>query len=205
MFQCKLRSRWCVFVVVRECLCWGEDVLTNKVRILSSQLDHCSMGSAAGSAATLLFGLNYCTEVWRKKKLECLSLFSVHRNAEQMQSWITRINTVAAMFSSPPFPAAIGSQKKFSRPLLPGTTSKLSEVTTPAVSHTCHCLVLFQKAAADSPASTFHEETPGVTQRKRIASGPWWRSSFSRRPAVRCKWKLCLCMETTALGRRFNN
>ncbi|KAK5622442.1 hypothetical protein CRENBAI_003421 [Crenichthys baileyi] len=31
------------------------------------------------------------------------------------------------MFSSPPFPAAIGSQKKFSRPLLPGTMSKLSE------------------------------------------------------------------------------
>uniref|UniRef100_A0A8C5HVT5 PH and SEC7 domain-containing protein 2-like n=1 Tax=Gouania willdenowi TaxID=441366 RepID=A0A8C5HVT5_GOUWI len=48
-------------------------------------------------------------------------------NAEQMQSWITRINTVAAMFSSPPFPAAIGSQKKFSRPLLPGSSSKLSE------------------------------------------------------------------------------
>uniref|UniRef100_A0A665VQ45 Pleckstrin and Sec7 domain containing n=1 Tax=Echeneis naucrates TaxID=173247 RepID=A0A665VQ45_ECHNA len=48
-------------------------------------------------------------------------------NAEQMQSWITRINTVAAMFSAPPFPAAIGSQKKFSRPLLPGAMSKLSE------------------------------------------------------------------------------
>ncbi|XP_065806064.1 LOW QUALITY PROTEIN: PH and SEC7 domain-containing protein 1 [Labrus bergylta] len=48
-------------------------------------------------------------------------------NAEQMQSWITRINTVAALFSSPPFPAAIGSQKKFSRPLLPGTMSKQSE------------------------------------------------------------------------------
>lgn len=51
------------------------------------------------------------------------------RNAEQMQSWITRINTVAAMFSAPPFPAAIGSQKKFSRPLLPGTMSKQSEVS----------------------------------------------------------------------------
>ncbi|KAJ8418352.1 hypothetical protein AAFF_G00140610 [Aldrovandia affinis] len=48
-------------------------------------------------------------------------------NAEQMQSWITRINTVAAMFSAPPFPAAIGSQKKFSRPLLPGSNSKLSQ------------------------------------------------------------------------------
>ncbi|XP_016396684.1 PH and SEC7 domain-containing protein 3-like [Sinocyclocheilus rhinocerous] len=49
------------------------------------------------------------------------------RNAEQMQSWITRINTVAAMFSAPPLPAAIGSQKKFSRPLLPGSASKLSQ------------------------------------------------------------------------------
>ncbi|XP_053088848.1 PH and SEC7 domain-containing protein 1 isoform X1 [Pangasianodon hypophthalmus] len=48
-------------------------------------------------------------------------------NAEQMQSWITRINTVAAMFSAPPFPAAIGSQKKFSRPLLPGSATKLSQ------------------------------------------------------------------------------
>ncbi|XP_038816385.1 PH and SEC7 domain-containing protein 1 [Salvelinus namaycush] len=48
-------------------------------------------------------------------------------NSEQMQSWITRINVVSAMFSAPPFPAAIGSQKKFSRPLLPGSNSKLSQ------------------------------------------------------------------------------
>uniref|UniRef100_A0A674BD09 PH and SEC7 domain-containing protein 1-like n=1 Tax=Salmo trutta TaxID=8032 RepID=A0A674BD09_SALTR len=48
-------------------------------------------------------------------------------NAEQMQSWITRINAVSAMFSAPPFPAAIGSQKKFSRPLLPGSNTKLSQ------------------------------------------------------------------------------
>ncbi|KAF5895744.1 PH and SEC7 domain-containing protein 1-like, partial [Clarias magur] len=48
-------------------------------------------------------------------------------NAEQMQSWITRINTVAAMFSAPPFPAAIGSQKKFTRPLLPASATKLSQ------------------------------------------------------------------------------
>lgn len=45
-----------------------------------------------------------------------------------MQSWITRINVVAAMFSAPPFPAAIGSQKRFSRPLLPGSNTKLSQV-----------------------------------------------------------------------------
>ncbi|XP_027862784.1 uncharacterized protein psda isoform X1 [Xiphophorus couchianus] len=48
-------------------------------------------------------------------------------SAEQMQLWITRINAVAAMFSAPPFPAAIGSQKRFSRPLLPGSNTKLTQ------------------------------------------------------------------------------
>lgn len=59
-----------------------------------------------------------------------LSLNLTCRNPEQMQSWITRINVVAAMFSAPPFPAAIGSQKRFSRPLLPGSNTKLSQVHT---------------------------------------------------------------------------
>ena len=45
-----------------------------------------------------------------------------------MQGWINKINCVAAVFSAPPFPAAIGSQKKFSRPLLPASTTKLSQV-----------------------------------------------------------------------------
>ncbi|XP_053306911.1 PH and SEC7 domain-containing protein 1 [Spea bombifrons] len=49
------------------------------------------------------------------------------QNSEQMHSWITRINVVAAMFSAPPFPAAIGSHKKFSRPLLPSTVTRLSQ------------------------------------------------------------------------------
>ncbi|NXA34530.1 PSD1 protein, partial [Eudromia elegans] len=49
------------------------------------------------------------------------------QNPEQMHSWITRINVVAAMFSAPPFPAAIGSHKKFSRPLLPSSCTRLSQ------------------------------------------------------------------------------
>ncbi|XP_053559187.1 PH and SEC7 domain-containing protein 3 isoform X2 [Bombina bombina] len=49
------------------------------------------------------------------------------QSSEEMESWINKINCVAAVFSAPPFPAAIGSQKKFSRPLLPATTTKLSK------------------------------------------------------------------------------
>ncbi|XP_030047981.1 PH and SEC7 domain-containing protein 3 [Microcaecilia unicolor] len=48
------------------------------------------------------------------------------QSPEEMEAWINKINCVAAVFSAPPFPAAIGSQKKFSRPLLPATTTKLS-------------------------------------------------------------------------------
>uniref|UniRef100_A0A8D0G6N7 Pleckstrin and Sec7 domain containing 4 n=1 Tax=Sphenodon punctatus TaxID=8508 RepID=A0A8D0G6N7_SPHPU len=45
---------------------------------------------------------------------------------EEMNSWISRINLVAAMFSSPPFPAAVGSQRKFIRPILPTAPCKNS-------------------------------------------------------------------------------
>ncbi|KAG9354451.1 hypothetical protein JZ751_001161 [Albula glossodonta] len=46
--------------------------------------------------------------------------------AEQMSSWIHRINLVSALYSSPPFPAAVGSQKRFSRPILPAMQSALT-------------------------------------------------------------------------------
>ncbi|XP_041107679.1 PH and SEC7 domain-containing protein 2-like isoform X1 [Polyodon spathula] len=46
---------------------------------------------------------------------------------EEMEFWIRKINSVAAMFSAPSFPSAIGSQKKFSRPLLPATTTRMSQ------------------------------------------------------------------------------
>ncbi|TSK28122.1 PH and SEC7 domain-containing protein 2 [Bagarius yarrelli] len=46
---------------------------------------------------------------------------------EEMMSWIFRINLVAALFSAPAFPAAIGSMKKFCRPLLPSSTTRLNQ------------------------------------------------------------------------------
>ncbi|XP_055015366.1 PH and SEC7 domain-containing protein 2 isoform X2 [Boleophthalmus pectinirostris] len=46
---------------------------------------------------------------------------------EEMMSWIFRINLVAALFSAPAFPAAIGSMKKFCRPILPSSSTRLSQ------------------------------------------------------------------------------
>lgn len=42
-------------------------------------------------------------------------------------SWIFRINLVAALFSAPAFPAAIGSMKKFCRPILPSSSTRLKQ------------------------------------------------------------------------------
>lgn len=41
----------------------------------------------------------------------------------EMHSWISRINLVSALHSSPPFPAAVGSQRRFCRPILPSAQS----------------------------------------------------------------------------------
>ncbi|XP_059214541.1 PH and SEC7 domain-containing protein 4 [Centropristis striata] len=41
----------------------------------------------------------------------------------EMFSWISRINLVSALHSSPPFPAAVGSQRRFCRPILPCSQS----------------------------------------------------------------------------------
>ncbi|XP_054612875.1 PH and SEC7 domain-containing protein 1 [Dunckerocampus dactyliophorus] len=41
----------------------------------------------------------------------------------EMISWINRINLVSALHSSPPFPAAVGSQRRFCRPILPASQS----------------------------------------------------------------------------------
>ncbi|XP_077353994.1 PH and SEC7 domain-containing protein 4 isoform X2 [Festucalex cinctus] len=41
----------------------------------------------------------------------------------EMGSWINRINLVSALHSSPPFPAAVGSQRRFCRPILPASQS----------------------------------------------------------------------------------
>ncbi|XP_061542075.1 PH and SEC7 domain-containing protein 2 [Phycodurus eques] len=46
---------------------------------------------------------------------------------EEMMSWIFRINLVAALFSAPAFPAAIGSMQKFCRPILPSSSTRLKQ------------------------------------------------------------------------------
>ncbi|XP_016008527.2 PH and SEC7 domain-containing protein 4 isoform X1 [Rousettus aegyptiacus] len=46
--------------------------------------------------------------------------------AKEMSSWIARINLAAATHSAPPFPAAVGSQRRFVRPILPAGPAQSS-------------------------------------------------------------------------------
>ncbi|KAI1905074.1 hypothetical protein AGOR_G00012190 [Albula goreensis] len=59
------------------------------------------------------------TADWRVYLLQSAS-------TEQMSSWISRINLVSALYSSPPLPAGVGSQRRFSRPILPAKPSQLT-------------------------------------------------------------------------------
>lgn len=52
----------------------------------------------------------------------------VFSDPKELQSWIDTINFVCASFSSQPLEGAVGSQKKFQRPLLPCSHTKLNLV-----------------------------------------------------------------------------
>jgi hypothetical protein len=47
-------------------------------------------------------------------------------NSSELYDWVSTINLVAAMFSSPPLPGGIGSNKTFQRPLLPVAKTRYS-------------------------------------------------------------------------------
>ncbi|XP_055851059.1 PH and SEC7 domain-containing protein isoform X2 [Episyrphus balteatus] len=46
-------------------------------------------------------------------------------DSKELQSWVETINFVCASFSAPPLEGGVGSQKRFQRPLLPSTHTKL--------------------------------------------------------------------------------
>lgn len=60
-----------------------------------------------------------------------------HSTAKEMASWIARINLAAATHSAPPFPAAVGSQRRFVRPILPMSPAQSSLVLPPLTSQGC--------------------------------------------------------------------
>jgi len=70
----------------------------------------------------------------------------INSSSDECQSWITTINYVAASLSAPPLPGAVGSQKKFQRPLMPCSYTKLSLVSSSWIMHwTGRCAANLQK------------------------------------------------------------
>lgn len=46
-------------------------------------------------------------------------------DSKELLSWVETVNYVCAAFSAPPLEGAVGSQKRFQRPLLPSSPTKL--------------------------------------------------------------------------------
>uniref|UniRef100_A0A3P9I065 Pleckstrin and Sec7 domain containing 2 n=1 Tax=Oryzias latipes TaxID=8090 RepID=A0A3P9I065_ORYLA len=88
--------------------------LKNAVRI------HHALATRATDYSKRANVLKLKTSDWRVFLLQAPS-------EEEMMSWIFRINLVAALFSAPAFPAAIGSMKKFCRPILPSSSTRHSQ------------------------------------------------------------------------------
>ncbi|XP_054890313.1 PH and SEC7 domain-containing protein 2 isoform X2 [Poeciliopsis prolifica] len=93
----------------------SEADLKNAVRI------HHALATRATDYSKKPHVLKLKTSDWRVFLLQAPS-------EEEMMSWIFRINLVAALFSAPAFPAAIGSMKKFCRPILPSSSTRLNQV-----------------------------------------------------------------------------
>ncbi|XP_034037414.1 PH and SEC7 domain-containing protein 2 [Thalassophryne amazonica] len=88
--------------------------LKNAVRV------HHALATPATDYSKRVNVLKLKTSDWRVFLLQAPS-------EEEMMSWIFRINLVAALFSAPAFPAAIGSMKKFCRPILPSSSTRLNQ------------------------------------------------------------------------------
>lgn len=56
-------------------------------------------------------------------------MYLLHSDSKELQSWIDTINFVCASFSAQPLAGAVGSQRKFQRPLLPCSHTKLNLVS----------------------------------------------------------------------------
>lgn len=82
------------------------DNITNAIRI------HHALATVASDYKKKQF-------VFRLKTADWAEYLFQTSNSNELYDWVSCINLVAAMFSSPPLPSAIGSAKTFQRPLMP--------------------------------------------------------------------------------------
>ncbi|EGW13995.1 PH and SEC7 domain-containing protein 4 [Cricetulus griseus] len=102
----------------------GEDPWLDGQSLVGNLVDepvgvHHSLASPATHYTKRPYVFQLRTADWR------LYLFQAP-TAKEMASWIARINLAAATHSAPPFPAAVGSQRRFVRPILPMSPAQSS-------------------------------------------------------------------------------
>ncbi|XP_054977452.1 PH and SEC7 domain-containing protein 4 isoform X2 [Sorex araneus] len=110
MFHTLLRGMVLYFLKGEDCSPEGESLIRQMVDEPVGV--HHSLASPATHYTKKAHVFQLRTADWR------LYLFQAP-TAKEMGSWIARINLAAATHSAPPFPAAVGSQRRFVRPILP--------------------------------------------------------------------------------------
>lgn len=84
-------------------------------------------------------------------------------DSKELQSWIDTINYVCAAFSAPPLEGGVGSQKRFQRPLLPNTHTKLSLVCIYYFYFSNQIFILFDNIYLFVISCEFSERSIGIT------------------------------------------
>jgi PH and SEC7 domain-containing protein len=101
--------------------------------------------------------------VFRLKTAEWAEYLFQTSNSNELFSWVTTINHVAAMFSSPPMPGGVGSSKTFQRPLLPVAKTRYT-IQEQYEYHKKHLkqlnneIVKLESAASGSSQNTFDKD-----------------------------------------------
>jgi len=99
-------------------------------------------------------------------------------DAKELEAWVATVNFCAASLSSPPLPGAVGSQRRFQRPLLPASITKLN-LHDQLLGHE-------QKVTQmEAELSDMEANPPGKTARSQVQH--WYRekTTFLRAEAAR--------------------
>ncbi|KAJ8022727.1 PH and SEC7 domain-containing protein 3 [Holothuria leucospilota] len=110
---------------------------------------------------------------WKEYLLQCTEPTS-------MQNWMQSLNMAASVHSSPPLPAAVGRQKRFTRPLLPSATSKLP-LQNQLKNHESKCKELEQELA------THRENSPDSSAKSTVTKDYKLKTEYLEYEVMRFK------------------
>lgn len=115
-------------------------------------------------------------------------------DSKELLSWVETVNFVCAAFSAPPLEGAVGSQKRFQRPLLPSSPTKLLLVS---VLTRCECIRRANAQEDGDPTNSVSNwsitraRSPSWRHRWPSTSVPPFRTRDCRSRTTRKRMRIC--------------